>query len=727
MAENAQLSSVRPKFTLSLGDFSNEICISEATIQTMKNNPAEDSGSNDLNPGKDMPSPRCNSSHGRADGAADPTSTSKQTECVKLGAVRDVEKGGAGDMGTRSISGAAWKIWRDMGTPNRAARAALMALAIAAFLAILWDQNGPDSKEIPEKTYSDFVKDAEASRLKVLSLSTGFLNEQAKVELKDGTEYKVTMPHLDLDASAKLAKLGAEIKFEKPRPDYSRHLSTVVLMIVLMFLVITMAPSLKDMRMGRGRAKSTTKFADVAGAEEAKRALQDAVEYLENPQKFEALGARFPKGILLSGEPGTGKTLLAKAVAGEAKANFIAVSGTDFGSMFVSGSATKIRRIFAAARKSAPCVLFIDEIDAVGGRRMSEGTSVAREMGNTLNQMLVEMDGFDSVPGVLIIGATNRPESLDPALLRSGRFDRRIHMPSPNLAEREAVLRVHTAKVKIARDFDHAQMARASIGMSPADLANLVNQAAMLAAKSGAVSITTEHALKARDILLIGEARTSASRGFDDHTRRVLAAHESGHAVVALLLGPDPVTCISIIPRGPSLGATFMTPTQERLVLDERHLKGQIAVLLGGRAAEQLMFGMGTTGARDDLARATQCAKEMICSHGMGKIGLQTLSEQTSAPMQFKIESEIGHVLEQSMETVMATLNGNRGLFDELMHRLLDDEEIHEADIHAVMAHHGLAPRHARSSYDRFMHDKKEKAATGSQKQDALRDEVMRG
>lgn len=548
-----------------------------------------------------------------------------------------------------------------------------------------------DRDVIKENGFSQLVQDADAGKVKSILMNSGFLVEEARVELKDGSKYRVASPRMDAQMAAAFVKGGiSDVRFNYPDTDYSRFVSTLLLILIAGAMVMTMAPTLTGFGPGRSKTKSTTSFSDVAGAEEAKRALEDVVSYLQDPTKFEKLGARFTKGVIMYGEPGTGKTLLAKAVAGEAGANFIAVSGSDFGSMFVGMSALKVRQVFARARKTAPCVLFIDEIDAIGGKRLSEGSAVAREMGSTLNQMLVEMDGFETIPGVIIIAATNRLELLDPALLRSGRFDRRINMPAPNLAEREAILRIHAGKIAIDEGFSFPGLARATIGMSGADLSNVMNQAAIQAAKSGAATVQTKDAMKARDIVLMGEARRSMSQGFDEHTRRLLAAHEAGHAVVGMINGPDPVTCVSIIPRGPALGVTLMSPVKERFVNDNAFITAQIKVLLGGRAAEGLVLNVATTGAQDDLNRATKLAHAMVFSHGMSPLGIQVIGEDASPQMRYQAEKLVGEMLAEAMRDAKATLTEHHDFFHDVIDALLEFEEIDEAAITELQRKHNL-------------------------------------
>lgn len=537
--------------------------------------------------------------------------------------------------------------------------------------------------------YSRFASDVDAGKVKRLEVKTDFLGQEVEVKLKDDKKYTVTMPHIETDKARELAQLGIEVEFKKPADDYGRYVSMIPGVLLLVMMGAMMFPGMIGGGGFKRTAKPTTRFDDVAGADEAKAALQDIVSYLRDPQAYERLGAKFPKGVIMYGDPGTGKTLLARAVAGEAGASFFAVSGSDFSSMFVGVSGMKVRSLFAKARKMAPCILFVDEIDAIGGKRLSEGTATAREMGSTLNQLLVQMDGFEDNTGVVVIAATNRLELLDPALLRPGRFDRKIHMPAPSLKEREAILKIHAKKVSVEDGFDHARLARSTIGMSGAELANVINLAAIMAAKEGADRVTVSHALRARDMTVMGEAREGLSQSFDEATRKVLAVHEAGHAVTALAIGPDPVTRVSIIPRGRALGVTMMSPSQDRFIIDDAHLHAQLCILLGGRAAEQLVLNTRTTGARDDLSRATQLVREMVCAYGMNDLGLMNIDENASDEMRFVSDRMIQTILSQAMDKTIELLRANRQLLDNLTEALLEKEEIDESDVAQIVERSG--------------------------------------
>lgn len=385
------------------------------------------------------------------------------------------------------------------------------------------------------------------------------------------------------------------------------------------------------MAFGRSRAKlqSTKKtkitFSDVAGCDEAKEELQEIVEFLKDPARFQKLGGKIPKGVLLFGAPGTGKTLLAKAVAGEAGVPFFSSSGSEFVEMFVGVGASRVRDLFEQGRRSAPCLLFIDEIDAVGRHRFAGIGGGHDEREQTLNQLLVEMDGFDTKEGVILIAATNRPDVLDPALLRPGRFDRHVSVPNPDLKDREAILKVHARGIKMSEKVDVTVIARRTPGFVGADLANLTNEAALLAARKNHESVDMSDLEEAIDRVIAGPQKKS--RMISDREKKIIACHEAGHTLVAMFTpGSDPVHKVSIIPRGPALGYTLQLPLEDRFLTTREEINGRLAVLMGGRVAEELVFNEITTGAQNDLAKATGIAQKMVTEFGMsGKVGALSL------------------------------------------------------------------------------------------------------
>ncbi|WP_255592258.1 ATP-dependent zinc metalloprotease FtsH [Thermosulfurimonas sp. F29] len=375
-------------------------------------------------------------------------------------------------------------------------------------------------------------------------------------------------------------------------------------------------------------------FQDVAGVEEAKEELREVVEFLKDPHKFTRLGGRMPKGILLVGPPGTGKTLLARAIAGEAGVPFFSISGSDFVEVFVGVGAARVRDLFVQAKKYCPCIIFIDEIDAVGRHRMAAAGGGHEEREQTLNQLLVEMDGFESQDGIVVIAATNRPDILDPALLRPGRFDRRVEVPPPDLRGREAILRVHARRIPLAPDVDLAVVAKSTPGFTGADLANLLNEAALLAARQGKDRVDMEDIERAKDKILLGRERKGII--ITEEEKQLAAYHEAGHALIAYLLpGVDPIYKVSIIPRSRTLGVLQQLPIDERHVYPRDYLIKKIMILLGGRVAEEYVFGQASTGAGDDLEKAVEIARKMVCEWGMS---------DNLGPLVFPSGDYLGHI-----------------------------------------------------------------------------------
>ena len=398
----------------------------------------------------------------------------------------------------------------------------------------------------------------------------------------------------------------------------------LVLIVLWIVFLKQLQPGNKPFSFVRSRAKlikeGDTKitFNDVAGIEEVKEELQDIVEFLKNPQKFTKLGARIPKGILLVGPPGTGKTLLAKAVAGEAGVPFFSISGSDFVEMFVGVGAARVRDLFAQAKTHAPCIVFIDEIDAVGRQRGAGLGGGHDEREQTLNQLLVEMDGFDTNEGIVVLAATNRPDILDPALLRPGRFDKQVVVPPPDLNGREAILKLYAKKFKIDESIDFRALAKSTPGFTGADLENMLNEAALIAAKKGKEKVEIDDLEEAKDKIIMGKERKGLV--LNEEERKIIAYHEAGHALVAYYLpDPDPVHKISIIPRGQALGVTQQLPLDDRHIYTEDYILKKITVLLGGRASEEIVFNKVSSGAQDDLKKATQIARKMVCAWGMSK------------------------------------------------------------------------------------------------------------
>jgi cell division protease FtsH len=465
----------------------------------------------------------------------------------------------------------------------------------------------------------------------------------------------------------------------------------------------------KAFQFGKSKARLLTgdtpkvTFADVAGADEAKYELQEIIEFLKDPQKFSRLGGRLPKGVLLIGPPGTGKTLLARAVAGEAGRPFFSMSGSDFVEMFVGVGASRVRDLFEQGKAHAPCIIFIDEIDAVGRHRGAGLGGGHDEREQTLNQLLVEMDGFESNDGVILLAATNRPDVLDPALLRPGRFDRQVVVDAPDVRGREGILRVHVKKVPLAENVELTKIARGTPGMSGADLANLVNEAALLAARRGREKVFMDDLEDAKDKVMLGAERKSLV--LSEKERELTAYHEAGHAVVALRTpGLDPVHKITIVPRGRALGITASLPEEDRHSYSKDYLLSNLAMLYGGRAAEELIFGPEkiTTGAGNDIERATGMARRMVTQFGMSDLigpmavgdaeqevflgreltQRREISERTSE----SVDDEIKRILDEAYSRARQTLQGNRVLLEKISEALLERETLDREDVDLLAA-----------------------------------------
>jgi cell division protease FtsH len=464
---------------------------------------------------------------------------------------------------------------------------------------------------------------------------------------------------------------------------------------------------------GKSRARLMTAnqkkvtFKDVAGVEEAREELQEIIDFLKEPQKFQRLGGRIPKGVLLVGPPGTGKTLLARAIAGEANVPFFSISGSEFVEMFVGVGASRARDLFEQGKKSAPCIIFIDEIDAVGRHRGAGLGGGHDEREQTLNQLLVEMDGFESNEGVILIAATNRPDVLDPALLRPGRFDRRVVVPLPDVRGREGILSVHVRRIPLSDDVDIAVIARGTPGFSGADLANLVNEAALNAAGLNQKSVTHENFELAKDKVLMGAARKSML--INDQEKRVTAYHEAGHAMVAVLTtGADPLHKVTIIPRGMALGVTQQLPMEDRHTYPKSYLEGRLAIMMGGRIAEELFLATMTTGAGNDIEQATELARKMVCQFGMSSLGPLTFGRQEeyvflgramaqhrdfSESTAVSIDSEVRSLILMGYERAKAILTGNRDALIRIAESLLERESLDAAEIQMLIADEILQER----------------------------------
>ncbi len=524
----------------------------------------------------------------------------------------------------------------------------------------------------------------------------------------------------DLWMVSDLLKNGVKIE-AKPEEEQSFLMSLFVSWFPMLLLIGVWVFFMRQMQGGgRGGAFSfgkskarlldestnTITFADVAGCDEAKEEVSELVEFLRDPSKFQKLGGRIPKGVLLVGNPGTGKTLLAKAIAGEAKVPFFSISGSDFVEMFVGVGAARVRDMFENAKKHAPCIIFIDELDAVGRQRGAGLGGGNDEREQTLNQMLVEMDGFEGSVGVIVIAATNRPDVLDPALMRPGRFDRQVVVPLPDIRGREQILNVHMRKVPLSPDVKADILARGTPGMSGADLANLVNEAALFAARSNKRLVDMDDFEKAKDKILMGAERRSMV--MNDEEKRNTAYHESGHAVIAKLMPKsDPVHKVTIIPRGRALGLTMQLPEEDRYAYDRVYLMSRIAVLFGGRIAEELFMNQMTTGASNDFERATQLARDMVTRYGMsdalgpmvygeneGEVFLGrsvTTHKNVSETTMQKVDAEIRRIIDEQYALARKLLEANRDKVEAMTAALLELETIDADQINDIMA--GKPPR----------------------------------
>jgi cell division protease FtsH len=557
-------------------------------------------------------------------------------------------------------------------------------------------------------TYSQFVELVKGDKVKSVTLQ----GDEITGEQKDGPPFKSYSPS-DPDLVKLLQKKGVEIT-AKPKDDSPWYTTLLVSWLPMLVLVGIWIFFMRQMQSGGGKAMSFGKsrarlmtessvkvtFKDVAGIEEAKEEVAEIIEFLKDPKKFTRLGGRIPKGVLLVGAPGSGKTLLARAIAGEAGVPFFSISGSDFVEMFVGVGAARVRDLFIQAKKNSPCIIFIDEIDAVGRHRGAGLGGGHDEREQTLNQLLVEMDGFEANEGVILIAATNRPDVLDPALLRPGRFDRQVVVPIPDLRGREAILKVHTRRTPLSQAVDLSVLARSTPGFSGADLENLVNEAALVAARVNRESVTMEDFEHAKDKVLMGTERKSLI--LSDRERTNTAYHEAGHTLVARLVpGTDPIHKVTIIPRGRALGLTQQLPLDERHTYPKDYLMSTLTVLLGGRAAEDLVFNQFTTGAGNDLERATDLARKMVCNWGMSEeLGPITfgrreehifLGREISQSKDFSeetarlIDHAMKNLVEGAYQRAKDLLATNRAVLQALAQGLLDRETLDSQEIDRII------------------------------------------
>jgi cell division protease FtsH len=601
---------------------------------------------------------------------------------------------------------------------NNTVRTIMVWLVIGVILTMVFMQVGGRQAGQNVLDYTTFMDEARQGRIAKVKMDGG---RTLKAQGRDGKTYTIYTPGIqDPWMVGDLMKYGVTVE-AKPEEEPSLLMNIFVSWFPMLLLIGVWIFFMRQMQGGgRGGAFSFGKsrarmldenqnqvtFADVAGVDEAKEEVAELVDFLRDPTKFQKLGGRIPRGVLMVGNPGTGKTLLARAIAGEAKVPFFSISGSDFVEMFVGVGAARVRDMFEQAKKNAPCIVFIDEIDAVGRQRGAGLGGGNDEREQTLNQLLVEMDGFEGNSGVIVIAATNRPDVLDPALLRPGRFDRQVVVPLPDIRGREQILLVHMRKVPIAPDVDASIIARGCPGFSGADLANLVNEAALFAARGSKRLVDMDDFERAKDKVIMGTERKSMV--MPEEERRNTAYHESGHAIVAKLLPKtDPVHKVTIIPRGRALGVTMQLPEQDRYSYDRTYLLSQIAVLFGGRIAEELFMNQMTTGASNDFQRATALAREMVTRFGMSEslgpmvyaenegevfLGRSITTHQniSEATMQ-QVDNEIRRIIDTQYALARKLLEENRDKVEVMAKALLEWETIDAEQINDIMA--GKPPR----------------------------------
>ena len=599
----------------------------------------------------------------------------------------------------------------------------LVWLAIVVSLVLLWQLfYSIRDVNVEDKDYTSFYQDLTAKKIKAAKIT----DQDLEWDDFSGKKFKTTIPaEGSYDIGKELRDNGATVKYEKSSNSsilsifLSSWLPLILLIGFWIFLMRQMqSGGNKALSFGKSRARLLSSqqkkvtFKDVAGVEEAKEELTEIIEFLKEPQKFQKLGGRIPKGVLLMGPPGTGKTLLARAIAGEANVPFFSISGSDFVEMFVGVGASRVRDLFEQGKKNAPCIIFIDEIDAVGRHRGAGLGGGHDEREQTLNQLLVEMDGFESNDGVILIAASNRPDVLDPALLRPGRFDRQVVVPLPDIRGREGILKVHTRKIPISEDVNVSVIARGTPGFSGASLANLVNEAALNAARYNRKVVVMSDFEGAKDKVLMGKERKSMV--ITESDKKVTAFHEAGHALVAFMLpGSDPLHKVTIIPRGMALGLTQQLPETDKHNYTKEFVEGQIAILMGGRCAEKMFLNQETTGAANDIEVATERARKMVTEWGMspamGPLTFGKKEEQIflgreisqhrdySEDTAIRIDHEVKRIVEEGYARAWKTLEENKESLVRLAEALLEYETLDSCEIEATIKGQPLKPRAAAS------------------------------
>lgn len=595
----------------------------------------------------------------------------------------------------------------DIKRPPRTYRSIIFWIAAGIIIIVLWSllqSPGASQKEI---NFSEFMDEVERGNIIEVTIQ----GNQLKGKFTDGTAFKSVAPsqYDDLVKILRENNIIITVKDTSRSPWFSYLFTWFPIILLILFWVFFMrqmqSGGNKALSFGKSRAKlfsgiqKKVTFKDVAGVEEAKEELQEIIGFLKDPQKFQKLGGRIPKGVLLVGAPGTGKTLLARAVAGEAGVPFFSISGSDFVEMFVGVGASRVRDLFDQGKKHAPCLIFIDEIDAVGRQRGAGLGGGHDEREQTLNQLLVEMDGFDSNEGIILIAATNRPDILDTAILRPGRFDRRIVVNMPDVKGREDILKVHVKTIPLNKDVDLRVLARSTPGFSGADLANLVNEGALLAARLGQDNVAMHDMEAAKDKVLMGVERKSMI--ISEEEKRSTAFHEAGHALVAALIPEaDPIHKVTIIPRGLALGVTQQLPLDDRYTYSKTYLEAQLSVLMAGRVAENLFLNKTTTGAANDFERATDIARKMVCQYGMSDLGPLTFGERDDLVFLGKdlamhknfsektaelIDVEVKKIINRNFERSKDLLEKNKKALKAIAAALLEKEVLSSDEIDAIV------------------------------------------
>jgi cell division protease FtsH len=604
---------------------------------------------------------------------------------------------------------------------NSTLKTLFLWMAIFVVVILLWNtfQGGKSAQQ--ELTFSQFMERVEAGKVAKVTIRGQQITGKFRDLGEAGQEFKTQVPLQYDELVRELRDAKVEIEAEEPRENPLIAVLFTwapVLLIVglwIFFMRQMQTGGNKALSFGKSKAKllntsgKKVTFKDVAGVEEAKEELQEIVEFLKEPQKFQKLGGRIPKGVLLMGPPGTGKTLLARAIAGEANVPFFSISGSDFVEMFVGVGASRVRDLFEQGKKNAPCIIFIDEIDAVGRHRGAGLGGGHDEREQTLNQLLVEMDGFESNEGVILIAATNRPDVLDPALLRPGRFDRRVVVDRPDINGRLGILKVHTRNIPLDENVNLAIIARGTPGFAGADLSNLVNEAALIAARRNKKKVDMSDFEFAKDKVLMGVERKTMM--LTDEEKRVTAYHEAGHALVAVFTpGSDPLHKVTIIPRGRALGLTMQLPTEDKYTYKKQYVQAQIAILMGGRVAEEITQDDITTGAGNDIERATDMARRMVCEWGMSDLGPLSLGSKEepvflgrdfaqrsdySEDTAIRIDHEVQRIVNDAYERATRILTENRAVLDRIARDLLERETLDGQEVYDTvrqMTGHEPAP-----------------------------------